>query len=518
MKIAMLVAVLGERDAVGTDVREMAARLTRLGHEVRLFATVTHSGGDARRSRSRRSRHSIADPQAILIYHFAFGWAPGVELLRRARCRRVVRYHNVTPPEFFAGWSTEYEAACRAGRDEIAALAALGCELYLGASPFNVEDFLAAGVRAERTAVLAPFNRTRPPDRHARPTSPCSMRLRDGAAQLARGRTPRAEQGPPRPARRVRGVPRPLRGRRAADPGRQRGCAPGELQRGDPRAHRVIAARLRMCVSCTASTTARSRRRTSCADALVSLSGHEGFCVPLAEAMALGVPVVALAHGAQAVDLDGAGLVWDEAEPALIAAAVERLHQDAVLRSELRERGYARVASAFTPSVLTAPTRRDHGHPAVKRVAIVVQRCHESVVGGSEALAWQYARLLASAFDVEVLTSTATEHVNWNNALPAERVRRDGIVVRRFPVAFMRQPYWAELYRRLDAEAASPRSAHWREALQDEFIRFQGPCLSRPRNVAARARRAVRRRRCSAPICIRPPTSAFARWRRTRRS
>jgi len=27
----------------------------------------------------------------------------------------------------------------------------------------------------------------------------------------------------------------------------------------------------------------------------------------------------------------------------------------------------------------------------MKKIAIIVQRCHESVVGGSEALAWQYA-------------------------------------------------------------------------------------------------------------------------------
>ena len=113
----------------------------------------------------------------------------------------------------------------------------------------------------------------------------------------------------------------------------------------------------------------------------------------------------------------------------------------------------------------------------MKRVAIVVQRCHESVVGGSEALAWQYARLLSSAYEVEVLASTATEHVRWDNALPAGAQTRDGIVVRRFPVALGRTPYWNALYQRMCDEAARLRggSSHWREALQDEFIRAQGP-------------------------------------------
>ena len=40
---------------------------------------------------------------------------------------------------------------------------------------------------------------------------------------------------------------------------------------------------------------------------------------------------------------------------------------------------------------------------------LVVQRCHESVVGGAEALAWQHANLLKDDYEVEVLTTTAVD-------------------------------------------------------------------------------------------------------------
>jgi len=117
----------------------------------------------------------------------------------------------------------------------------------------------------------------------------------------------------------------------------------------------------------------------------------------------------------------------------------------------------------------------------MKRIAIVVQRCHPSVVGGSEALAWQYARLLSSRFDVEILTSTASDYMTWNNDLPAGVELRDGIPVRRFPVAITRESYWFELHARLLREVHATRERrgaermYWREALEDEFIRFQGP-------------------------------------------
>jgi glycosyltransferase involved in cell wall biosynthesis len=117
----------------------------------------------------------------------------------------------------------------------------------------------------------------------------------------------------------------------------------------------------------------------------------------------------------------------------------------------------------------------------MKRVAVVVQRCHPSVVGGSEALAWQYARLLASRFEVEILTSTASDYMTWNNDLAPGIEPREGIPVHRFPVEITRGKYWFELHARLMREVhpsrEKPRAerAYWREALEDEFIRFQGP-------------------------------------------
>ncbi len=41
----------------------------------------------------------------------------------------------------------------------------------------------------------------------------------------------------------------------------------------------------------------------------------------------------------------------------------------------------------------------------MSKVAIVVQRCHESGGGGAESLAWQYATLLKDSYEVEVCTA-----------------------------------------------------------------------------------------------------------------
>ena len=81
------------------------------------------------------------------------------------------------------------------------------------------------------------------------------------------------------------------------------------------------------------------------ADVFVCASDHEGFCVPLVEAMGHGVPVVAYGVTAVPETVGHAGLVLDDKEPAHFAAAVARVMDDAELRRRLAVAAAERVAS-----------------------------------------------------------------------------------------------------------------------------------------------------------------------------
>src|SRR5437667_1360640 len=122
----------------------------------------------------------------------------------------------------------------------------------------------------------------------------------------------------------------------------------------------------------------------------------------------------------------------------------------------------------------------------MSRVAIVVQRYHESVVGGSESLAWHYASLLRDAYEVDLLTTTAVDIPDWANVLPQGSIRQDGVNIARFPVTVGRSAYWGQLHRRLQAGFSrlspgrsrnpdSPFQLQWSIPLQEEFILNQGP-------------------------------------------
>ena len=89
------------------------------------------------------------------------------------------------------------------------------------------------------------------------------------------------------------------------------------------------------------------------ADVFVCLSEHEGFCIPLLEAMQSGLPIVAFAAGAVPETLGDAGLLLDTKRPSVVASAVDRVQRDATLADRLVAAGHQRLA-AFSSSRIQA--------------------------------------------------------------------------------------------------------------------------------------------------------------------
>ena len=86
------------------------------------------------------------------------------------------------------------------------------------------------------------------------------------------------------------------------------------------------------------------------------MSVHEGFCVPLIEALAHGVPVVARDAGAMPETLGGAGLVVDGTDLALVAEALHELTTSRSTRDALADAADRRLAE-LRPDVLAPRIR-----------------------------------------------------------------------------------------------------------------------------------------------------------------
>lgn len=73
----------------------------------------------------------------------------------------------------------------------------------------------------------------------------------------------------------------------------------------------------------------------------------------------------------------------------------------------------------------------------MKRLAFVVPRYGKSVLGGAETLAREMAQQIVAAgiAQVEVFTTCATNHLTWQNDLPAISTLEQGVMVHRFSIA-----------------------------------------------------------------------------------
>jgi glycosyltransferase involved in cell wall biosynthesis len=345
-KTALVAPSLSPGDAVGNDLLHMARLFRECGHRVALFAD--HVGEVTERCHPiARARAFLGnDPAALLVYHHSIGCTGGVELVRRARCRRVVRYHNVTPAHFFAGLSAGCAEDCRRGREQVAALAQARCELYLSDSAYNQDELKELGVPGERCAVVPPFHRidvleTVAPDLEV--LDACA----DGRTSLLfvgrlapnKGHAALIDAFAVYHHRYDRHSRLLLIGK---DDERLQGYV-GSLR------ERAQLCGLEGCVTIApAPTVAALKAYHACADVFVVASEHEGFCIPLVEAMALGVPVAGYRSTAIAETVGKAGVLFEERSPWLLAEAVACLKRQPTVYDELRQRGRNRYRQCFT--------------------------------------------------------------------------------------------------------------------------------------------------------------------------
>jgi glycosyltransferase involved in cell wall biosynthesis len=272
---------------------------------------------------------------AALLVHYS-AHAPGLAAVVAGSERVLLLSHNVTPP----AWLWEHDALaavqCALGRAELPALAARA-RLAAGVSAYN-----AGEIGAQR--VLPPLvdpTGWGPPAGDGDPAGPPTVlfvgRLAPHKRHDALIRAFALLRARHAPDARLVLVGEPINeafGARVAALGAAAGGV--TIERGLD--ERALAERYRG------------------AHALVCLSEHEGFCLPLLEAFHFGLPIVARPSGAVAEVAGDAALLVADREHGVVAELAWLAMTDSELRAELRARGRERLVE-YAPAEAHARMR-----------------------------------------------------------------------------------------------------------------------------------------------------------------
>ena len=336
--VHLFVPMLHRHDAVGEHTRILRDRLVAAGLASRIY-TELPDPVTSHETRPYLDYAADAVPGDVLVYQFATqsliaGW-----LAARPE-PVVVNYHSVTPPEFFGPWNNGITRGQVGALQELALLAPT-VALGIADSAFVAEELRRAG--CPRTVVVPVAGVSDPP-------------VEPSTAALARVRARRTGAGP-----RWLSV-----GRRAPNKAHHHTIAALFVARaeGSPDASLTLvgsptepayaaalhryAATLGLAgavefVSGVSEDELAAHYRT--ADVLVMLSDHEGFGVPLVEAMGYGLPIVAYDAGAVSEVLGDAGVLLERKHPRHVAAAVSRLLADRAERDRLTGIGRERFTA-----------------------------------------------------------------------------------------------------------------------------------------------------------------------------
>ena len=352
-QVHQLLATLSHGDAIGNEALAIQKCLRAAGYESDIFAEGVHPRV-ARLARPLWEYYSVSSPDTVCISHFSIGSAAS-PLIFHAPDRLVLIYHNITPPEWFVGYHRLLTQLCYRGRRELAAFSAR-TDLALGDSEFNRRELDQAGFRA--TAVLPIVLDFATYDA---PRSPVVERL------YADGRTNVLFVGRVITNKKIDDLIRAFACYQRLFNPHSRLLVVGDY-RGQERYLRVLLALVRHLGVDEVVFTGHVEHDEllayyDLADVFLCLSEHEGFCVPLVEAMRFGIPVLAYDAGAVRDTLRGGGLLLGDKQPQEVAGLIDALERDAALRQ---------AVLATQTQALAAIRATDFGALLLERLAPVL--------------------------------------------------------------------------------------------------------------------------------------------------
>lgn len=333
MELHQLVHTLSYGDAISGEVLALQRCLREIGHQSEIYSIHTHP---KYKGLTKSYQEFPLDFRGGVILHYSLG-SPLNGLYRSLESAwRVLIHHNLTPAHWFAAVNPRIHRDIEQGRHEFPALCALSDKL-IADSRFNVAEIEAVGCTAE--VLELPID-----------TEKWSIPTNEGIAQLLKGESAIhvLHVGRLAPNKCIEDIIKTFYFlHKHVEPRSKLWLVGIDI---DTEVYSFGLKRLVHELGLNDAVCFTGQRDDSELKALyqnasvyLCMSEHEGFCLPVIEAMHFGLPVVAFGSSALPDTVSRAGVLLYEKRHPEIAELLFKLHGDADLRARLIAAGKQRV-------------------------------------------------------------------------------------------------------------------------------------------------------------------------------
>ncbi|MDD4870171.1 MAG: glycosyltransferase [Kiritimatiellae bacterium] len=325
LTIHQLVSGFALGDAISSEALSIKDICTRMGITSFIYAPATRISPDMVHV-ARRMEDFAAGPDDIVIYHHSI-LSEATDTYITSSGRKVLLYHNITPAGFFNPFDSEVATQLRTARDDLKRIAA-AADARWAVSRYDALELDALGFKDVRVFPLI-FNipqYTVAPD-----PSILGKFSADLTNILCVGRLA--------PNKCIEELILAFAWyNKSIDPF-SRLIIVGSKQTV-PAYYamlRMLAGELDLANVCFEdfASPVGVAAYYRVADVFVSVSRHEGYCLPLIEAMHSSVPVIARAIGGMPEAMDGAGVLFDDMNPCELAELIHDVVSNPMIRNEV---------------------------------------------------------------------------------------------------------------------------------------------------------------------------------------
>jgi len=336
VKVVQVTPVVAFGDAIGNEIVALKDMLSKAGYKTEIY----YSDGVDHRLPKNIAKHiskmKLAEDD-VIIYHLATGTELNFKIDQYTG-KKIIRYHNITPAYFFKGYNATSQSICEEGYRGAKYLADKA-DYILADSTYNKNDLIKMGYTCpgEVIPILLALD-----DYKKQPNQSVLERYgKDGFKNfLFTGRVVPNKKpedviaafycyhkfineksrlflvgnyvGMERYYNRLKSYIKELELESYV-------IFPGHIKFDEVLAYYALA------------------------DAFVCMSEHEGFCVPLVEAMYFNIPIIAYNSSAVGETLGGCGILLEDKNPKIVAEWMHRVVTDESLKEVLIGQGQERL-------------------------------------------------------------------------------------------------------------------------------------------------------------------------------